>query len=290
MMVSPGFSSPLASASSTMAIASRSFTDPPGLNDSALVNSVTLGGAIRCRRTTGVWPMVSRMLSWIVMVGSCGKRRVVNAKDPSPRPRRPQMVDARRRHLQSRIHSRETAGCPCGPGMPLPTSFLLYAGIGFAAQLIDGALGMAYGVVTASLLLAFGLPPPLVSASVHAAEVAITGVSGVSHSVFGNIDRRLMWALAVPGVIGGAVGALLLSWIHWDWLRPLVALYLLGLGVLLLSRAWGRKRGASTRHALVPLGLVAGFLDAVTGGGWGSLTTSTLVAQHHEPRFAIGTA
>ena len=174
--------------------------------------------------------------------------------------------------------------------MQLPTSFMLYAGIGFAAQLIDGALGMAYGVVTASLLLAFGLPPPLVSASVHAAEVAITGVSGVSHSVFGNIDRRLMWALAVPGVIGGAVGALLLSWIHWDWLRPLVALYLLGLGVLLLSRAWRRKRGASTRHALVPLGLVAGFLDAVTGGGWGSLTTSTLVAQHHEPRFAIGTA
>jgi uncharacterized membrane protein YfcA len=174
--------------------------------------------------------------------------------------------------------------------MDLPTSFLLYAGIGFAAQLIDGALGMAYGVVTASLLLALGLPPSLVSASVHAAEVAITGVSGISHSLFGNIDRRLMWTLVVPGVIGGAIGAFLLSRIHWDWLRPLVALYLLGLGTVLLLRAWRRKRGAATRHGLVPLGLVAGFLDAVTGGGWGSLTTSTLVAQHHEPRFAIGTA
>src|SRR4029079_11239363 len=97
--------------------------------------------------------------------------------------------------------------------------------------LIDGALGMAYGVVTASLLLAFGLPPSLVSASVHSAEVAVTGVSGISHSLFGNIDRRLMWALAVPGVIGGIAGALLLSTVHWDWLRPLVALYLLGLGL-----------------------------------------------------------
>lgn len=174
--------------------------------------------------------------------------------------------------------------------MDIPSSFLLYAGIGFAAQLIDGALGMAYGVVTASLLLAFGLPPSLVSASVHSAEVAVTGVSGISHSLFGNVDRRLMWALAVPGVIGGIAGALLLSTVHWDWLRPLVALYLLGLGLLLLSRAWRRTRGASTHRGLVPLGLVAGFLDAVTGGGWGSLTTSTLVAQHHEPRFAIGTA
>jgi uncharacterized protein len=174
--------------------------------------------------------------------------------------------------------------------MDLPTGFLLYAGIGFAAQLVDGALGMAYGVVTASLLLAFGLPPALVSASVHAAEVAITGVSGVSHSFFGNIQWRLLRSLAIPGVLGGAAGALLLSHAHWEWLRPLVALYLLGLGVLLLRRAWRNARGQSSAHGLVPLGLVAGFLDAVTGGGWGSLTTSTLVAQHHEPRFAIGTA
>jgi uncharacterized membrane protein YfcA len=174
--------------------------------------------------------------------------------------------------------------------MDLPTGFLLYAGIGFAAQLVDGALGMAYGVVTASLLLAFGLPPSLVSASVHAAEVAITGVSGVSHSLFGNIQWRLLRALAIPGVLGGVLGAFLLSRLHWGWLRPLVALYLLGLGVVLLRRAWRRKQGEASARGLVPLGLVAGFMDAVTGGGWGSLTTSTLVAQHHEPRFAIGTA
>jgi hypothetical protein len=174
--------------------------------------------------------------------------------------------------------------------MQLPTGFLLYAGIGFAAQLVDGALGMAYGVVTASLLLAFGLPPMLVSASVHAAEVAITGVSGVSHSLFGNIHWRLLRALAIPGVIGGALGAFLLSRLQWDWMRALVALYLLGLGLMLLHRAWRRTRGESSQRGLVPLGLVAGFMDAVTGGGWGSLTTASLVAQHHAPRFAIGTA
>ena len=174
--------------------------------------------------------------------------------------------------------------------MQLPTDFLLFTGIGFAAQLVDGALGMAYGVVTASLLLAFGLPPTLVSASVHSAEVVITGVSGVSHSFFGNIDRRLLRALALPGVIGGAIGALLLSHIHWAWLRPVIALYLLGLGVVLLLRAWRRTQGQTNLRGMVPLALVAGFLDAVTGGGWGSLTTSTLVARHHEPRYAIGTA
>lgn len=172
----------------------------------------------------------------------------------------------------------------------LPLEFLSYAGIGFAAQLVDGALGMAYGVVTASLLMAFGLPPALVSASVHAAEVAVTGVSGVSHGLFGNIDRRLLRGLAIPGVLGGIAGAALLSHAHWSWLKPVIAVYLLGLGLLLLRRAWRGRSGEGSHRGLVPLGLAAGFLDAVTGGGWGSLTTSTLVARQHAPRFAIGTA
>lgn len=174
--------------------------------------------------------------------------------------------------------------------MHLPADFLLFALIGFAAQLVDGALGMAYGVVTASLLLAFGLPPTLVSASVHAAEVAITGVSGISHSLFGNIDRRLLRTLALPGVIGGVIGAVLLSHVHWAWLKLLIAVYLLGLGALLLLRAWRGTRGIPSARGMAPLALTAGFLDAITGGGWGSLTTSTLLAQHHQPRYAIGTA
>lgn len=175
--------------------------------------------------------------------------------------------------------------------MTLPTDFLVFVGIGLAAQIVDGALGMAYGVITASMLLAFGLPPSLVSASVHSAEVAVTGVSGISHGFFGNIDRKLLLALAIPGVIGGVVGALLVSRLQWPLLKPLVAIYLMFLGARLLMRVW-RKEGGQEAHArgMTPLALVAGFLDAMTGGGWGSLTTSSLVARHHEPRIAIGTA
>ena len=174
--------------------------------------------------------------------------------------------------------------------MTLPTEFFVFVGIGLAAQMVDGALGMAYGVITASMLLAFGLPPALASASVHAAEVAVTGVSGLSHGYFGNINKRLLISLAVPGVIGGVIGAVLLSQIHWTWLKPLVALYLVFLGAMLLLRVWQGARGQAHVRGMLPLALIAGFMDAVTGGGWGSLTNSSLVSRHHEPRVAIGTA
>ncbi len=174
--------------------------------------------------------------------------------------------------------------------MELPHEFFTFVAIGLAAQLVDGALGMAYGVITASMLLAFGLPPAIASASVHNAEVAVTGVSGISHGYFGNINKRLLLSLAIPGVIGGVIGALLLSYIHWPWLKPLIALYLMFLGVLLLVRVWRGAQGEAHVRGMTPLALIAGFLDAVTGGGWGSLTTSSLVARHHEPRVAIGTA
>ena len=123
---------------------------------------------------------------------------------------------------------------------------LFFVLVGLAAQLVDGALGMAYGVTSSSLLLAFGLPPAVASASVHAAEVATTGVSGLSHRWFGNVDSRLMWRLALPGMLGGVLGAWLLGSVDWAWLRPLVAAYLLGMGGLLIFRAWrgGRLDGA----------------------------------------------
>jgi hypothetical protein len=174
--------------------------------------------------------------------------------------------------------------------MDLPPEFLAFVVIGLAAQLVDGALGMAYGVTSSSLLLAFGLPPAVASASVHAAEVATTGVSGLSHGYFGNVDRKLLWQLAVPGVVGGAIGAYFLSRIDWHWLRPLVAAYLLVLGGLILLRAIRGVRGEATAGRTTPLGLGAGFLDAVGGGGWGSMITTHLIARHIEPRFAIGTA
>ena len=111
--------------------------------------------------------------------------------------------------------------------MDIPPEFFVFVAIGLAAQTVDGALGMAYGVTSSSLLLAFGLPPALASASVHAAEVATTGVSGLSHGLFGNIDRGLLWQLALPGVVGGALGAWFLGSVDLAWLRPLVAAYLL---------------------------------------------------------------
>lgn len=174
--------------------------------------------------------------------------------------------------------------------MDLPPEFWAFVAIGLAAQLVDGALGMAYGITSSSLLLALGLPPALASASVHAAEVATTGVSGLSHRYFGNVDKALMWRLALPGVAGGVAGALLLSLIDWAWLRPLVALYLLVLGGLLLRRAWRGVVSPPRTRGMAPLGVGAGFLDAVGGGGWGALTTTSLLARHVEPRYAIGTA
>lgn len=174
--------------------------------------------------------------------------------------------------------------------MDLPPEFFIFVAIGLAAQLVDGALGMAYGVTSSSLLLAFGLPPAVASASVHAAEVATTGVSGLSHGYFGNVDRKLMWSLVLPGVLGAITGAWLLASVDWTWLRPLVAAYLLLLGLMLVWRAWRGQRRAPRAGRNVPLGLGAGFLDAVGGGGWGPLTTSHLMARHLEPRIAIGTA
>ncbi len=166
--------------------------------------------------------------------------------------------------------------------------FLIFAGIGLLAQMVDGALGMAYGLVSTSILLALGLPPAVASATVHAAEVVTTGASGASHVWFGNVRWRLFWQLAIPGAIGGILGATLLANVPGDTIRPLVALYLLVLGVMVLLRAWGRRVSHhQVRHPGV-LGLVAGTLDAIGGGGWGPIATSTLMARGGGVRSTIG--
>lgn len=174
--------------------------------------------------------------------------------------------------------------------MDLPPQFLLFVAIGLAAQAIDGALGMAYGLTSSSLLLALGVPPALASASVHAAEVATTGVSGLSHGIVGNVHRPLLWQLVIPGAAGGALGACLLSHVDFSWLRPLLGAYLCVMGIGLARDAWrGRRRRAAVGDPR-PIGFGAGFLDAVGGGGWGSLITPHLIARAIEPRLAIGTA
>jgi uncharacterized protein len=169
--------------------------------------------------------------------------------------------------------------------------FLFYVAVGFAAQIVDGAIGMAYGVTATTVLLSIGVPPATASASVHAAEVFTTGASGVAHWRLGNIDRRMVVRLMVPGMIGGALGAYVLVNIPAHLIKPWVNAYLLALGGYILLKAWRPAPPRSTPpNGLVPLGFVGGLLDAIGGGGWGAIVTSTLVGNGVAPRYAVGTA
>ncbi len=167
--------------------------------------------------------------------------------------------------------------------------FMFFAVAGFVAQFIDGALGMAYGVTCASLLLAFGFSPVQVSASVHLAEVVTSGVSGHFHWKLGNVHKELFRNLVWPGMAGGALGAYLLSSLPADLIKPWIAVYLGLIGVRILMKA---RNGVPTVppsvHSLKALGFAGGMLDALGGGGWGPIVTSTLVGRGHEPRLAIG--
>jgi uncharacterized membrane protein YfcA len=176
-------------------------------------------------------------------------------------------------------------------------SFIVLAIVGLLAQLVDGALGMAYGTTSQSLLLVVGLTPALASASVHMAEVGTTLASGVSHWRFGNVDWGKVGWLAVPGGIGAFLGAVVLSsFITAEAAEPIVAIFLFGLGVYILSRFAFRRREQPVvvrpvpRMFLGPLGLVAGFLDAAGGGGWGPISTPTLLSSGRmKPRKVVGT-
>lgn len=172
--------------------------------------------------------------------------------------------------------------------MELGEAFFWFIALGAIAQLIDGALGMAYGLVSSTVLLSLGYPPATVSAAVHTAEVVTTGISGGAHAVFGNVDRKLFLMLALPGAAGGVAGALFLVHAAGEWIKPLIVAYLLALSVLILLRAAGRWRYHAKPRHLPPLGLAAGALDAIGGGGWGSITTSSLLAGGHPPRQTIG--
>jgi uncharacterized protein len=165
----------------------------------------------------------------------------------------------------------------------------LFTLAGFVAQLIDGSLGMAYGVTCSSLLLSFGYSPAAASASVHAAELVTSGISGHFHWRLGNVDRSLFRSLVVPGAIGGAIGAYVLTAFPADIMRPWVALYLALMGLRILYKAWRMTsafRGNTGRIEV--LGFTGGLLDAIGGGGWGPIVTSTLLGQGREPRRAIG--
>lgn len=171
----------------------------------------------------------------------------------------------------------------------LHDSIVTYVVVGFLAQLIDGALGMAYGVSSTTFLLSAGVSPAAASASVHTAEVFTTLVSGVSHWRLGNVDRKLFTQLLVPGVIGGIAGAYILSNISADTIKPFISLYLMLMGVRILVKAL--RESPKVREAfehLFPLGIIGGFFDAIGGGGWGPIVTTTLVARGNNPRMTIG--
>ncbi len=170
-------------------------------------------------------------------------------------------------------------------------SIFVYILVGFIAQMIDGSLGMAYGVSANSFLLTVGLQPAIASASVHAAEVVTTLVSGLSHLKFGNVDKRMVLRLLIPGIIGGGVGAYILTSIDGNVIKPWIAIYLLIMGIRILFKAF-RPTAEHDREPktglLVALGLVGGACDAIGGGGWGPVVTSTLISTGHSPRKSIG--
>ncbi len=164
---------------------------------------------------------------------------------------------------------------------------LPYLIIGFAAQLIDGSMGMGYKTSTTTLLLSAGVPPLLASSSVHTAGVFTSAASGYAHWRIGTPDRSLILRLAVPGIVGGIAGAVLLNLTPVAVIKPLVALYLMVMGLCIVLKSLKRLKDRRQQVDTRGLGMFGGFFDAVGGGGWGPIVTSTLVVNGHDPRSTI---
>jgi uncharacterized membrane protein YfcA len=169
------------------------------------------------------------------------------------------------------------------------SDLLPFIAVGFVAQVIDGALGMAFGVISNTLLISLGVPPATASARVHTVETFTTAVSGISHVLHKNVDWWLFARLAVPGMIGGALGAFVLTQVNGAVAKPFVLAYLALIGVYLLVRGIKYPPQIKKPKVIAPLGLIGGFLDAAGGGGWGPIVTSNLLVQGAEPRKVIGT-
>lgn len=166
--------------------------------------------------------------------------------------------------------------------------YLIYFAIGFLAQVIDGALGMAYGLTATSLLLSFGVPAVNASAITHTAECVTTFFSAISHHRFGNIDKRLFFRLLIPGILGSILGVVVLTQVDNSIIKPFIGLYLLFMGVTVLTKAFVVFPPRELASHYIPLGMGGGFMDAIGGGGWGPIVTSTLLAKGQNPRMTIG--
>jgi len=171
----------------------------------------------------------------------------------------------------------------------LDADLLAFMAVGFVAQLIDGALGMAFGVISSTLLLSLGIAPAAASAGVHTVESFTTAASAISHIAHRNVDWRMFGRLVVPGMVGGVLGAYVLTNIAADTARPFVLAYLTLIGFYLLWRGIMYPPHERKPRFVEALGLVGGFLDAAGGGGWGPVVTSNLLVQGASPRTTIGT-
>ena len=169
--------------------------------------------------------------------------------------------------------------------------FFWFLLVGFVAQTVDGALGMAYGVSSNSILLGIGIPPAVASAWVHFAQVFTSLASGFSHWKLGNVQWGLAKRLIIPGVSGAIVGAYFLSNVDGEVIKPFIAIYLMIMGLIILSKIFKKKKKEfdSNGKSLPYLASVGGFADAIGGGGWGPIVNSTLLGKGQAPRFAIGT-
>ncbi|MCW3462862.1 sulfite exporter TauE/SafE family protein [Chitinophaga nivalis] len=169
------------------------------------------------------------------------------------------------------------------------TELLFYIVVGLSAQLVDGALGMAYGATSSSLLLGLGVSPAVSSASVHVAEVFTTGASGFAHFKLGNVNKKLFLCLLIPGMAGAIIGAYLLSdKINGDLIKPFISAYLLILGVIVIRKGLQQHKRKRKTKRLAPLAFAGGFMDAVGGGGWGPIVTSTLLSKGRTVHYTIG--
>lgn len=174
--------------------------------------------------------------------------------------------------------------------LELNESFFYYVLGGFVAQMIDGALGMAYGVTASTFLLTLGVPPSAVSASVHTSEIFTSGVSGYMHLKFGNVNSKLFKKILFPGVLGAIVGAYALSSLeqYIYIIKPLVAIYTLILGILIIQKALKKRVEKKPIRKIGWLAMAGGTLDSIGGGGWGPIVTSTLIARGRHPKYTIG--
>lgn len=169
------------------------------------------------------------------------------------------------------------------------SDFGFYVLVGLGAQLVDGTLGMAYGVTSTSFLLSLGVPPAVSSTSVHVAEMFTTGASAISHFKFGNINKKLFRNLLIPGVLGSITGAYLLAdFIDGNVIKPYISIYMIILGIIIIRKALQKNIVKQRTKRLGLLAVFGGFMDSIGGGGWGPIVTSSLLGRGRDPRYTIG--